>query len=333
MGRSTLLARLLASFGALALIAGLVGSVGMWAFSRVNAAFQVAVHQSLPAVTHLVEADRDMQQAVLAERSLMFMKLAAPSAREQIKSHRDHLVKVVERWKRYTAIPASDEERGRWSAFEAARSEWAAASRDVLEVLANDSPGARRDAVDLSLGEAAAKFDKARALLNELIERRLGLVRAHANREGDAAARLAWWILASVVGAFTLAGVLAFRFAHWVARPLRQAVTLLKDIAEGAGDLTKRLTVGSSDEVGELARWFNLFMDRLHEIIGQVRATAVHVASASQQLSEATTHLSTGAQQHASSLEETAASLEEITGTVRQTADNAHQANQLARSS
>jgi methyl-accepting chemotaxis protein len=221
----------MASFGALALIAGLVGTVGMWAFSRVNAAFQVTVNQSLPAVTHLMEADRDMQQAVVAERSLMFMKIDAPSAQEQIKSHRDHLAMVGERWKRYTAIPASDEERGRWSAFEAARSEWEAASRDVLKVLAEDTPGARRDAVDLSLGDAAAKFDKARALLNELMETRRGLVRAHANREGAAAGRLAWWIFVSVVGAFTLAGLLAFTFARWVARPLRQAVTLLRDIA------------------------------------------------------------------------------------------------------
>ena len=80
VGKSSLLVRLMASFGALALIAGLVGAVGMWAFSRVNAAFQVAVNQSLPAVTHLVEADRDMQQTVVAERSLMFMRIDAPSA-------------------------------------------------------------------------------------------------------------------------------------------------------------------------------------------------------------------------------------------------------------
>ena len=49
-----------------------------------------------------------------------------------------------------------------------------------------------------------------------------------------------------------------------------------------------------------------------------------------QQLATASEQLASGAQEQASSLEETAASLEEITGTVKQNADNARQANQLA---
>ena len=65
----------------------------------------------------------------------------------------------------------------------------------------------------------------------------------------------------------------------------------------------------------------------------EVDATSVQVAEASNQLAAAAQELSAGAQTSASSLEETAASLEEITATVRQNADNAEQANQLARSS
>ena len=65
----------------------------------------------------------------------------------------------------------------------------------------------------------------------------------------------------------------------------------------------------------------------------EVDATSLQVAEASSQLAAAAQELSSGAQTSASSLEETAASLEEITATVRQNADNAEQANQLARSS
>src|SRR5262245_57466574 len=242
-GRSSILTRLMAGFGALALIAGFVGAIGLWAFSRVNAAFQVAVGQSLPAMTELMEADRAMQQVLVAERSLMFMKVDAPAARDHVKRHGEHLVQLDEQWKRYTAIPATEQERSRWPAYEAARTEWEAVSRDVLKVLAEDTPGARRDAVDLSTGESAAKFDKAATLLGELITLRLEQVKAHASRESDAAARMAWWVLASVIAAFTTAGVLAVTLTRWVARPLREAVVLLKDMADGAGDLTKRLAI------------------------------------------------------------------------------------------
>ncbi|MDD5559855.1 HAMP domain-containing protein, partial [Candidatus Methylomirabilis sp.] len=106
-----------------------------------------------------------------------------------------------------------------------------------------------------------------------------------------------------------------------ITRPLSQTVAVLEDIAEGDGDLTKRLVVTSHDEIGEMARWFNTFMDKLHDIIAQVGSVASSVTTASQQLAEGSQQLSSGAQEQASSLEETAASLEQITSTVKQNAD------------
>ena len=75
-----------------------------------------------------------------------------------------------------------------------------------------------------------------------------------------------------------------------------------------------------------IARWFTRAIVDVDDISNSV-------AAASQQLAAASEQLSSGAQQSASSLEETASSLEEITATVRQNADNADQANQLANSS
>jgi len=75
-----------------------------------------------------------------------------------------------------------------------------------------------------------------------------------------------------------------------------------------------------------IARWFTKAITRVDEIANGVAAASHELAAASEQLSS-------GAQQSASSLEETASSLEEMTATVRQNADNADQANQLANSS
>ena len=325
--------RLIAACGGLALITGVVGGLGIWAFSNVNGAFQVAVTQSLPAVDHLLQTDRDMQQAVVAERSLMFMKMDAPGAKDQIKNHADKLAQVAERWKKYKTIPAIETEKKFWPAFETARSEWEEASREVVKILAQDTPAARRDAIDLSMSEGEAKFEKARRILADLTGIRLEQAQAHASTEEARAAHMQWWVVASIAVAFALGLGVSFALARSIAKPLGETVALLKDIAEGEGDLTRRLEVKRQDEVGELARWFNVFMDKLHDIIGQTKGTAVHVASASHQLWAATEKLSGGAQEQVSSLEETAASLEELSGTVKQNADNAKQANQLAMGS
>ena len=52
------------------------------------------------------------------------------------------------------------------------------------------------------------------------------------------------------------------------------ASSMLKDIAEGEGDLTKRLEVTTNNELGELARRFNTFIEKLQRIIQQIAGNA-----------------------------------------------------------
>ncbi|HEY3304586.1 MAG TPA: methyl-accepting chemotaxis protein [Candidatus Binatia bacterium] len=143
--------------------------------------------------------------------------------------------------------------------------------------------------------------------------------------------RIAWTFFLLTLIALLVGGAgTFFLLRHQISRPIDRLVALAKDIAEGEGDLTKRLTVQNRDEIGELAHWFNTFLDKIHNLVSQVKSTAIQVAAASQHVSAGAGQLSSGSQEQASSLEETAASLEEITGTVKQNADNARQANQLA---
>jgi methyl-accepting chemotaxis protein len=135
-----------------------------------------------------------------------------------------------------------------------------------------------------------------------------------------------------VVSLLLLFGVLAYLVRRMVLKPLARLNEVMQ-AAGASGDLTARVELARADEIGELARQFNTFMERLHEIVVQVRVAALNVVTASQQLTAATEQLSSGAQEQAASLEETAASLEEITGTVKQNADSARQANQLAMGS
>jgi methyl-accepting chemotaxis protein len=142
------------------------------------------------------------------------------------------------------------------------------------------------------------------------------------------------WMIGGIL--VVMAGILAMLFAllrRFVQRPVAAITPLFEEMAQGGGDLTVRLRVAGRDEIGQLSTWFNRFMDKLQDIMRRVSESTQHVTGVSHQLSAASSQLSGGAQEQASSLEETAASLEEITGTVKQNADNARQANQLAAGS
>jgi methyl-accepting chemotaxis protein len=141
--------------------------------------------------------------------------------------------------------------------------------------------------------------------------------------------RLTVLLAGGALGLGFLAAIYIF-FNIAVTRPLKQIVAQFRDVAEGEGDLTKRIHVPYADEVGQVAHWFNKFIAQVQNIIREAATASDYVASASQQLSAASQQLAAGAEEQSASLEETAASLEEITGTVSQTADNARQANELA---
>lgn len=97
-----------------------------------------------------------------------------------------------------------------------------------------------------------------------------------------------------------------------IARPIGRAVASLQDIAEGEGDLTMRLRVDNDDEIGELGKWFNVFMEKLQEIIRQISNNSKAVDSASTGLSNIATELSASATDTSERANNVATSSEEM---------------------
>ncbi len=141
------------------------------------------------------------------------------------------------------------------------------------------------------------------------------------------AIRVATLVAALVGGAFSLFVIVLVSRA--IARPVRRAATLLGEIADGQGDLTRRMKVESNDEIGQLASSFNRFVSSLSELVRQVRASGESIATGSSEISDGNHDLSQRTEEQASNLQQTAASMEELTVTVRHNADNALAAAQI----
>ena len=115
-------------------------------------------------------------------------------------------------------------------------------------------------------------------------------------------------------------------------RPIKKAVGAMEDIAQGRGDLTRRLAVESNDEIGNLAIQFNAFVERMQKTLLDVRRSTMSVYQSAGEISHSSEELATRTEQAAANLQETSASMEEITSTVNHSADNAQQANKLVQS-
>ena len=138
-------------------------------------------------------------------------------------------------------------------------------------------------------------------------------------------------LLASVLIALATVAVIGALLTKVLARltVLRDA---MEDIGSGEGDLTKRVVASGNDELAVIASGFNRFVDKIHAVLVQVRSSADSVATASSEIAHGNSDLSDRTERQASALEHTASNMAELNTTVKQNADNANQANQLAMS-
>ena len=152
----------------------------------------------------------------------------------------------------------------------------------------------------------------------------------------DALASLTAMLTSSAVMAVLVTVLAALVLGALISRVLGRLSVVqraLEEIADGDGDLTRRLdTHGRSDELGRIGAAFNRFVDKVEHVMIDIRDASHTIHAASRDIASGNMDLSQRTESQASSLEQTAAAMEQLTSSVRHNADNAMQANQLSQS-
>lgn len=118
--------------------------------------------------------------------------------------------------------------------------------------------------------------------------------------------------------------------ATQIVKPIRAVVERLQDIASGEGDLTQRLAISSHDEIGDLARGFNQFLDKLQAIIQQIVESANQVAQTTEQARQSAVQTRSRSESQFKEMDMVATASEEMTQTASLVVQNAEAAVQAA---
>lgn len=139
-------------------------------------------------------------------------------------------------------------------------------------------------------------------------------------------------IVASL-GAIVVGGLLAFFTARSIIRPISAVTARLKDIADGDGDLTRRIEVKGSDEVAELASSYNTFVTKVHDVMCIVAGSAANVAAAATEIAASSEEMTQSINQQSEQIMELSASSTQMSASVGEVARNASLARDGARKS
>ncbi|MEI7429203.1 MAG: HAMP domain-containing methyl-accepting chemotaxis protein [Betaproteobacteria bacterium] len=119
--------------------------------------------------------------------------------------------------------------------------------------------------------------------------------------------------------------------ARSVVVPLQSMIVIMRNIAEGERDLTQNMNLDSQDELGELAKWFDMFMDNIQEDINNIGKSTHKIAAAAVQLHATAEQIATGAEEVESQVNNIAAAGEEMSATSADISENCNMAAEGSR--
>jgi len=107
---------------------------------------------------------------------------------------------------------------------------------------------------------------------------------------------------------------------------LAQVIASLKTMAAGGGDLTRRLESRSNDELGELAQWFNRFVEQLQGVVSDLKNAGTQLSASASEIAIVTSESSEHVARQESETEQVATAVNEMAATVQEVANHANNA-------
>ncbi|HEV8331566.1 MAG TPA: methyl-accepting chemotaxis protein [Steroidobacteraceae bacterium] len=237
----------------------------------------------------------------------------------------DRTTKVQELLQKLLATDLTEKERALVNDFARNGNDVIAALQDALRAA---QAGTFDKAESALIERARPTYEKLNQTGDVLLETQISVAQQMRDDAEKAFKRNSTIIVGAIVVGLGLAAFLSFLLLRSILGALSAAVSIADRIAHG--ELGNHIRIDSGDELGQLLNSLQRMDAKLVEIVGEVRSSADTVGSTARQLSHGNDDLSQRTQEQAASLEETASSMEEMTATVKQNADNARQANQLA---
>ncbi|MGU1099260.1 methyl-accepting chemotaxis protein [Pseudomonas aeruginosa] len=346
----------------LAVLLLLVGALGVHGIAQLNESNQRLGKRFLPGIALLLNADRDLYQAFVAERSLLEGHLSAEQIAGLRNDHAENLQQALDRVRQYAAMQPGEAELAKVAEFERGYALWSATSARVLSLAASD-PSA---AAQLSYGDSDRQFGAMREVINQLDEMeeaaaaadgeassargerppgprggrgvvknpRAAWVAAAAPPDGEASSALGerhrWQQVALVAFGLLVCLSLVLVFPGLVTRPLQRLLQRLEEIANGDGDLRVRLEVTSRDEPGRLGSAFNAFLDKLQPLIREVGRVTGEVADSAGSLAGMTAANDRLINSEHASVDQVSTAATQMSSAVHEVARNAQSAAQVA---
>lgn len=322
----------------LALLIALVGVKSLITVNGVIAQTDIAINNLTPATTAVLNADRDLYQAELAMREYVLLSGEGRPVADAEQDFNDNVDQALQRMKnaanlvRQHNVSVMAE-----SGFDALFNTWLNLARQAMQHARQGDMAQARTVIE---GAESAAFSSLRDEYNGLGER----IDQRAEQLGkDLTAYVEqqkMLTLLLMLIAVAIAIVTVVFSPSLIVKPLNQLKAMVSELASVGGDLTRRLPVSGSNEIGDVALKTNEFISTLQAMIGEVQQQLAELELAAANIAQKTELTSNKAGEQTSHIEQVLTAIHQMQHAVQEIANNAsltngatEDANQAADSS
>jgi methyl-accepting chemotaxis protein len=317
-------AKLFATLGLTGIVMIVVGVIGLSGTKSTNADLD-AIFSNRFMPTGWVGSIESSERAVLEKAEEVVIRQDAAAVKTALEMLHEREGEVKELLRKLDATELTDKERNIVEQFRGHGSDVLTLIQEALFAAQSGNFSAAESTL---IEKARPAYEKLNSAGDVLLSTQIEVAQEMRTAADKSFQRVSALIIGAIIiglGIAALAGVLIIRS---ILSALNAAVSIADRIS--SGELGNNVRVDSADELGRLLEALQRMDAKLVEIVGGVRGSADAVGAAARQLSHGNDDLSQRTQEQAAALEETASSMEQMTATVKQNADNARQANQLA---
>ena len=288
------------------------------------------IHNYIPASSVVLNADRDLYQARVAEIEYLLSDPSSERASELIADFEENAQQAYDRMMQYAGYMQDYPElTQQLDNFETLYSDW---KREAMRVFELHQSGNTAAASTILSGTSLADFS---ALRDVYDVSGMHVETAINQAEEIVVDRIRFQQTSTIIIAliiFIAATLIALLGPLMMSRAILQISGRIKEITEGDGDLTARIDSQRSDEIGELAQQFDAFIKRIDDTLQSVSSSTSSLQHASSEIAKGSQDLAARTEQAAANLQQTSASMEQIAAVVSNASESSQQADQLALS-
>ncbi|MCS4306441.1 methyl-accepting chemotaxis protein [Rheinheimera pacifica] len=323
--------RLLAAFGALALLLAVTGLFSLQSLSAVRTQADLLETNIMPSIN----AVRDVEINITSARALTLRLLLTLDIQQEgptIQAITDLREAVNKAEKDYAVFIYTPEERKLYNDFGSVKQQYYELQQRAIELLLKDEVGAATDLLD-QMNPLTDQISSILLQLTDLNQKAADDGRAKAIATYDTAI---WAVSVLIVIAVITALLIAIFISRSINQPLAQAVVSAQYIADG--DLTQQVAVEGSDELSQLATALAQMQQKLRDAISHISSSSSQLASAAEELNVVTDESAKAlqlqndeVQQAATAITEMSSAVDEVAGTAMKTSEASSQSANLAK--